>query len=416
MKTKLLFIVLITWICAHTVMAQIPRMLQDDWYKELKARTHASDMDEDVADDMTLGNDVVGEMRVAYNAHNWLLVDSLFGVALKEVPDNANIYNWERVSLRRQMKDAENANEMIQKLMNIYDMRAGADLPSDVKYSYGDNQQWNETQRLVDYATYANRRIDVQTQYEFLSDGMKLMERPYNAVVLCKMMDLSLNDNLLTESEFMERCQMLVSEAGSTRTWLNDNFLSMEMQTVSNLLQALDQREAFLEKDPRVKAVNTRARQEEEEKRLRDSESAEERAQYHLLLASRLIADKKFESAVAEIQKSIAIDKDNPIAYLRLSECYTANGNVTGRVGNFLDKYCNQFAAVAAMDMLRENLHYIQSQQGRNAISTQISQLRNFVNQNPIYRQDLFRLSMGYGDVVRLGSYVKRTITIREKY
>lgn len=171
-----------------------------------------------------------------------------------------------------------------------------------------------------------------------------------------------------------------------------------------------------MRRDVRVQSSIHLAKEAAEEERLRQSNNMDERAQYYLRLATRHLANKEYKEAASALTTSIDLNKDNPVAYLRLAECYTSNSQVTGRVGNFLDKYYNQFAAVAAIDMLRENMHYVQSQQGRSALTTQIDQLRTYLNRNPLYRQDLFRLSLGFGDTVRLGSYVQRTITLKERY
>lgn len=417
-KMKRILIIITAALFALQGWAQIPRMLKDPWYKELKANlknlNYSSDDDEGAL--MDGEGDVISAMREAYNAHAWLEVDSLFELAHSEVSDNMNIYNWERTALRHLVQETEQTAETMHRLMQLYDSRRSAGLPDDMPYQYGNNRQWNMEQRLVDYVTYVGRRIDVQTQYDFINEGIASLERPLNAIVLCQMMDLTMSDATLSDEEFNGRLEELVQEAHSTRDWLNDNFLTLEMQTTSQMLQALEQREMRWRKDSRCQAAALLEREQMEEARLKNSFSNEERAQYYLLQAGKALAEKDYDKAVEMIQQSLAENQDNPVAYLRLAECYTANAQVTGRVGNFLDKFASQFAAVAAMDMLHENMHSVQSQQGRSAISTQIDQLRRFVNQHPLYKQDLFRMGMGFGDTVRLNSYIRRTITLRERY
>jgi len=421
---KHILMLLMTWMLAATAVAQIPRMMLDPWYREMKVnrkgvsevQTEGMPKDSTAVSTEEEMTNVLTLMREAYNNKSWTEVDSLFEVAHNEVPDNMNIYNWERQSLRRQMTENNTPIETMHRLMNIYRQRFDAGLPEDVPYQYGENRQWNETQRLVDYATYAGRRIDNNTQFEFLNEGIKGLDRPLNAVVLCQLMDLTLADDLLGDEEYMHRYEQYVTAAHETRDWLNDNFLKMEVQTVSQLLQAMEQREQRMQRDSRAVHSMQVAQEAEREERLKNSDNPEERAQYLMLQASKHLANKEYEAAASAINEALALNRDNAVAYLRLAECYTANARVTGRVGNFLDKYSTQFATVAAIDMLRENLHQVQSQVGRSAMTTQIDQLRSFVNEHPIQRQDLFRISMGYGDVVRLQSYVKRTITLRERY
>lgn len=482
---KYLFLFLLMNFVGFEVCAQIPRMRKEAWYKEkIESKMKAGEVLRQ-ADE--IDSDVLTTMRAANQAKDNEKVISLYPQALAEVPGNASIYNWERAALRELIRNAQEGEvemDWLNQLMKVYNDRSLSPLEED-PYEYNRATQWNNWQLGVDYARYSRNLQSNEVRYRTMEKMLANMGGHPDPYVLQEMMDISFSDNTLSENEFYRRYEMLFSQAGQTKEWLNSQFLNIDQAALDNAMQALNSREQNWSNDSRIMNVvgkdynlyverfgeTIRANMNNEgflKNRLlqmrpfkgkplynqivdrlceigsietlmslsddarqnndatlaqRMSSAAESKAnnpdelsRLYVLQASQHITKKEWYKAVELLNKSIAINEDNATAYILLSECYIGNAAIVCRQNNYLDKYTSQFAMIAAIEMLREKRNLVMNEQSKNQIGQRIETLRASVNQHPILKQDLFRLSMSYGDTVRLGGYVNRTIVMKEKY